>query len=124
MQNSDPRDRIVYPIHKLMIDSYNINHIMHYQYLLSLCSVIVLFEALILKVLTSVTLALNILEIFVMHTQAMSLSLHSIIKANFSFTILLKKKDGTISNALQECSRHVVEGTSISLQLCQRNVLS
>ena len=23
MQNSDPRDRIVYPIHKLMIDSYN-----------------------------------------------------------------------------------------------------
>ena len=27
MQNSDPRDRIVYPIHKLMIDSYNpLNH--------------------------------------------------------------------------------------------------
>ena len=23
MQNSDPRDRIVYPIHKLMIDPYN-----------------------------------------------------------------------------------------------------
>ena len=24
MQNSDPRDRIVYPIHKLMIDSYKV----------------------------------------------------------------------------------------------------
>ena len=26
MQNSDPRDRIVYPIHKLMIDSYTLRN--------------------------------------------------------------------------------------------------
>ena len=29
MQNSDPRDRIVYPIHKLMIDSYSLYEPQH-----------------------------------------------------------------------------------------------
>ena len=31
MQSSDPRDRIVYPIHKLMIDSYNPSFITKYR---------------------------------------------------------------------------------------------
>ena len=44
--------------------------------------------------LTNSSLAL---QIFVMHTQEMSKSLHSIVKENFSSTFLLEK-EGTISS--------------------------
>ena len=42
--------------------------------------------------LTNSSLALNIIQIFVMHTQEMSYFLNSIIKENFSSTFLLEKR--------------------------------
>ena len=51
--------------------------------------------------LTNSSLALNIIQIFVMHTQEMSKSLHSIIKENLSSTFLLEK-EGTISSKLSK----------------------